>query len=101
MDSPYSLHHYQRTLSLQDTSELFFDDVRLPQSAVLGEVNKGFYYLMQELPQERILIANMAQASCEFMFEETRSYVRQRKAFGKKLANLQVRAGLTYVRPHL
>eukprot|EP00914_Ancora_sagittata_P001275 GHVO01003338.1.p1 GENE.GHVO01003338.1~~GHVO01003338.1.p1 ORF type:complete len:447 (+),score=69.14 GHVO01003338.1:122-1462(+) len=76
-------------MKAQDTAELFFDDVRLPQSAVLGEANKGFYYLMQELPQERILIADMAQASCEWMFEEARSYVRQRKAFGKHLANLQ------------
>jgi long-chain-acyl-CoA dehydrogenase len=76
-------------MKAQDTAELFFDDVRLPSSAVLGEANKGFYYLMQELPQERILIAAMAQASSEWMFEEARSYVRQRKAFGKHLANLQ------------
>lgn len=78
------------TFLFQDTAELFFDDVRLPASAVLGKPNKGFYYLMQELPQERLLIANMATASCEWMFEEARSYVRQRKAFGKHLANLQV-----------
>jgi len=74
----------------QDTAELFFDDVRLPSSAVLGEANKGFYYLMQELPQERFLIANMACASAEWMFEEARSYVKQRKAFRKTLAQLQV-----------
>ena len=45
---------------------------------------------MQELPQERLIIADMAIASCEWMFEETRNYVRQRKAFGKTIANLQV-----------
>jgi long-chain-acyl-CoA dehydrogenase len=45
---------------------------------------------MQELPQERLLIATLAAAACEFMFEETRRYVRERKAFGKYLANLQV-----------
>lgn len=76
-------------LKAQDTAELFFDDVRLPASALLGEANKGFYYLMQELPQERLLIATLAAAACEFMFEETRRYVRERKAFGKYLANLQ------------
>ncbi|XP_056157581.1 long-chain specific acyl-CoA dehydrogenase, mitochondrial [Lampris incognitus] len=76
-------------LKAQDTAELFFEDVRLPANALLGEVNKGFYYLMNELPQERLLIADMAIASCEFMFEETRSYVLQRKAFGKTIANLQ------------
>lgn len=76
-------------LKAQDTAELFFDDVRLPASALLGEVNKGFYYLMQELPQERLLISIIAAAACEFMFEETRKYVRERKAFGKYLANIQ------------
>ncbi|CAB1327619.1 unnamed protein product [Coregonus sp. 'balchen'] len=76
-------------LMAQDTAELFFEDVRLPASALLGQVNKGFYYLMNELPQERLLIADMAIASSEFMFEETRNYVTQRKAFGKTIAHLQ------------
>ncbi|KAB5513559.1 hypothetical protein PHYPO_G00249080 [Pangasianodon hypophthalmus] len=72
-----------------DTAELFFEDVRLPADAVLGETNKGFYYLMNELPQERLIIAAMALASGEFMFEETRNYVTQRKAFGKTIADLR------------
>jgi long-chain-acyl-CoA dehydrogenase len=76
-------------LKAQDTSELFFDDVRLPSSALLGEANKGFYYLMQELPQERLIIAIGGVASSEWMFEETRKYVKERKAFGKNLASLQ------------
>lgn len=75
-------------MKAQDTAELFFEDVRLPSSALLGEANKGFYYLMQELPQERLIIAVMAQASCEWMFEETRSYVKQRKAFGNTISKL-------------
>nr|CAB3219676.1 long-chain specific acyl-CoA dehydrogenase, mitochondrial-like [Phallusia mammillata] len=79
-------------LKAQDTSELFFEDCRLPSSALLGGeagLNKGFYQLMQELPQERLLIANLCMAACEFMFEETRDYVKQRKAFGKTLSQLQ------------
>lgn len=76
-------------LKAQDTAELFFEDVRLPASALLGEENKGFYYLMAELPQERLVIADVAIANCEFMFEETRNYVKQRKAFGKTIAHLQ------------
>uniref|UniRef100_A0A8I6GMH0 Long-chain specific acyl-CoA dehydrogenase, mitochondrial n=1 Tax=Rattus norvegicus TaxID=10116 RepID=A0A8I6GMH0_RAT len=76
-------------MKAQDTAELFFEDVRLPASALLGEENKGFYYLMQELPQERLLIADLAISACEFMFEETRNYVRQRKAFGKTVAHIQ------------
>ncbi|XP_059154751.1 long-chain specific acyl-CoA dehydrogenase, mitochondrial-like [Physella acuta] len=77
-------------LKAQDTAELFFEDVRLPKSALLGEENKGFYYLMNELPQERLLISTMGLANCEFMFEETRKYVKERKAFGKTLSKLQV-----------
>ncbi|XP_031708097.1 long-chain specific acyl-CoA dehydrogenase, mitochondrial [Anarrhichthys ocellatus] len=76
-------------LKAQDTAELFFEDVRLPADAILGEPNNGFYYLMNELPQERLAIAGIAIASCEFMFEETRNYVMQRKAFGKTIAHLQ------------
>ena len=78
-------------LCLQDTAELFFEDVRLPKDALLGGPNMGFYSLMQELPQERLIIATMGLANCEFMFEETRTYVNERKAFGKTLSKLQVR----------
>ncbi|XP_066201439.1 long-chain specific acyl-CoA dehydrogenase, mitochondrial isoform X2 [Saccopteryx leptura] len=76
-------------LKAQDTAELFFEDVRLPATALLGEENKGFYYLMHELPQERLIIAEVAISACEFMFEETRDYVKQRKAFGKTIAHIQ------------
>ena len=74
----------------QDTAELFFDDVRLPSSAILGKQDRGFMYLMQELPQERLLIADMGLAASEWMFEETREYTKQRKAFGRTLSHLQV-----------
>lgn len=74
----------------QDTAELFFEDVRLPKTQLLGEANKGFYMLMQELPQERLVIADISQAGAEAMFEETRNYVKSRKAFGRTLSHLQV-----------
>jgi long-chain-acyl-CoA dehydrogenase len=76
-------------MKAQDTCELFFEDCRVPASAMLGEANKGFIYLMNELPQERLLVAEMAIASAEACFEWTRSYVKERKAFGAPLANLQ------------
>ncbi|XP_040084530.1 long-chain specific acyl-CoA dehydrogenase, mitochondrial isoform X2 [Oryx dammah] len=76
-------------LKAQDTAEFFFEDVRLPAGALLGEENKGFYYLMRELPQERLIISDIAVSASEFMFEETRDYVKQRKAFGKTVADLQ------------
>jgi long-chain-acyl-CoA dehydrogenase len=76
-------------LRAQDTSELFFDDVRLPPGALLGELNRGFYHLMRELPQERLLIAAMAVASAEAVFELTRTYVKERAAFGTTLVRMQ------------
>ena len=73
----------------QDTAELFFEDVRVPSSALLGKENGGFYQLMEQLPQERLIIAVHSAAHCESMFEETRDWVRQRKAFGRTVADLQ------------
>jgi long-chain-acyl-CoA dehydrogenase len=76
-------------MAAQDTSELFFEDVKLPASALLGQLNKGFPYLMTELPQERLLIAAMAVCSAEAAYEWTRTWVKERKAFGAPLAELQ------------
>ena len=59
-------------MKAQDTSELFFEDLRVPASAMLGQENKGFYAVMNELPQERLLIADMAVASAEAVFEWTK-----------------------------
>jgi len=76
-------------LKAQDTAELFFEDVRVPGSALLGKENGGFYQLMDQLPQERLIIAVHSAAHCEVMFEQTRDWVMQRKAFGKRVADLQ------------
>lgn len=74
----------------QDTSELFFDDVELPADALLGDApNQGFAQLMQQLPQERLVIAVQAVASIEAAFEETIRYVRERMAFGKRILDFQ------------
>lgn len=72
-----------------DTAALFFEDCRLPASALLGEENKGFFYLMNELPQERLTIGVHACAHAEYMFELTREYLIARKAYGKSLGSLQ------------
>ena len=76
-------------MKAQDTSELFFEDVRLPASALLGEENHGFVYLMTELPQERLVVAEMALASAEACFEWTRTFLKERNAFGAPLTNKQ------------
>jgi len=73
----------------QDTAELFFEDVRVPGSALLGKENAGFYHLMSQLPQERLIIAVHSAAHAESMFEDTREWVKQRKAFGRRVADLQ------------
>ena len=73
-----------------DTSELFFDDVFVPAENVLGgEEGKGFYQLMGELPQERLIIAMGAMTTIERALEETLAFTKERKAFGKTIWDFQ------------
>ena len=72
-----------------DTAELFFQDVRLPSSAVLGELNKGFVIMMTELPRERLGIAAQGVAAAEGALDITIDYVMERKAFGQTIASFQ------------
>lgn len=72
-----------------DTSELFFTDVRVPMTNCLGEENKGFIYLMSQLPQERLSIAVGAQAAAQRAFDITVDFVKERKAFGKTVFDFQ------------
>ena len=72
-----------------DTSELFFEDVRVPMTNCLGEEGKGFIYLMSELPQERLSIAVSAMASTQKAFDETVAFCRDWIVFGKPLLDFQ------------
>ena len=72
-----------------DTSELFFNDVRVPASNVIGDVNRGFVYLVSELPQERLSISISAQAAAQRAFDEAVAFTRDRTAFGKKIIEFQ------------
>lgn len=73
-----------------DTSELFFDDVQLPSTSLLGtEEGQGFYQLMKELPQERLIVAVHAVAMMERALALTIDYTKQRKAFGKAIIEFQ------------
>jgi acyl-CoA dehydrogenase len=76
-------------LHSQDTSELFFDNVKLPLDCLIGEEGKGFVYMMQELPRERLNIAVQGVYSAEGVLEATIRYVTERKAFGAPLSQLQ------------
>jgi acyl-CoA dehydrogenase len=73
-----------------DTSELFFEEVSLPAESLLGiEEGQGFYQLMKELPQERLIVATHAVAMMERALALTIDYVKQRQAFGKKIVEFQ------------
>ena len=77
-------------MSAQDTSELFFNDVRVPTSNLLGEgEGMGFFQLMGQLPQERLNIAVQGIGTIEAALAQTVDYVKQRQAFGKKLIDFQ------------
>ncbi len=77
-------------LDSADTSELFFEDVSLPAENLLGpEEGQGFAQLMNELPQERLLVASHAMAMMERALELTIDYVKERQAFGKKIIEFQ------------
>ncbi|MCC5780879.1 acyl-CoA dehydrogenase family protein [Nitratireductor sp. B36] len=77
-------------LKSNDTSELFFNDVRVPTANLLGhEEGQGFVQLMQQLPQERLLIGAQAIAMIERALAVTLDYVKERKAFGQKVIDFQ------------
>ena len=72
-----------------DTSELFFEDVRVPITNCLGEEGKGFIYLMSQLPQERLSIAVSVMASAQKAFDETVEFTKTRKAFAGMVFDFQ------------
>ena len=72
-----------------DTSELFFEDVRVPMTNCLGEEGKGFIYLMSQLPQERLSIAIGVQASAQRAFDDTVAFTKERKAFAGTVFDFQ------------
>jgi acyl-CoA dehydrogenase len=74
----------------QDTSELFFDNVKVPAENLLGTTEgRGFIQLMEQLPQERVIIAAGACATMEKALKLTADYVKERKAFGKRILDFQ------------
>lgn len=72
-----------------DTAELFFENMRIPSDALLGEEGKGFVYLMQELPRERLGCAVQAIGHAQGALDLTCDYVKERKAFGQSVSQFQ------------
>ena len=73
----------------QDTSELFFEDVRVPITNLLGQEGRGFAQLMQQLPQERLVVAIRCATALEAALSETILYTKERKAFGRSISDFQ------------
>ncbi len=76
-------------MKAQDTAELFFDQVKVPKSQLLGHLNQGFIYLMEELPWERLQIAISEVSSAQAAIDWTIDYTSERKAFGQAVAQFQ------------
>lgn len=72
-----------------DTCELIFEDAKVPIENILGEEGKGFYYLMEQLQQERLVVALQVQVEAEEMLRITIDYVKERRAFGSRIADFQ------------
>ena len=76
-------------LHSQDTSELFFDNIKVPKDQLLGQPGQGFAYLMQELPRERTAIASTAIGAIRGSIDVTIAYVKERQAFGQPISQFQ------------
>jgi alkylation response protein AidB-like acyl-CoA dehydrogenase len=76
-------------MKAQDTAELFFDEVRVPATNLVGQEGNGFIHLMDGLPQERLSIASVAVQATRKVFDLTLDYCKERKAFGKPIGSFQ------------
>lgn len=89
-------------LKAQDTSELFFNNVRVPKSNVLGDPTSGFYYLTERLAEERLIGAVQCVAYAQVAWDLTLAYIRERRAFGKPIGAFQnSRFKMAEMRAHL
>ena len=76
-------------MKAQDTAEMYFEDCRVPAKNLLGSEGAGFYYMMQKLQQERLIVGIGCQAGAEAVLEYTLEYCKQRTAFGKAIGKFQ------------
>jgi acyl-CoA dehydrogenase len=76
-------------IPFQDTAEMYFEECRVPAENLLGEEGRGFYYLMEKLQQERLVVSMSAQVRAEVILADTIEYCKSRELFGQPLSSLQ------------
>lgn len=82
--------HNKLGMHTSDTGQLFFDNCKIPKSALLGEKDMGFYYIMNNFQEERLIASITGTSAAEAALERAKAYMKEREAFGKKLAQFQV-----------
>ena len=82
--------HNKLGMHSSDTGQLFFENCKVPKSALLGELNFGFYYIMSNFQEERLIAAVTGTASAEAALEKAKKYMKEREAFGRPIAKFQV-----------
>jgi acyl-CoA dehydrogenase len=82
--------HNKLGMHSSDTGQLFFDNCVVPKSALLGEKDFGFYYIMSNFQEERLIASITGTAAAESALEKAKAYMKEREAFGRKLAKFQV-----------
>jgi alkylation response protein AidB-like acyl-CoA dehydrogenase len=82
--------HNKLGMHSSDTGQLFFENCIVPKSALLGEKNFGFYYIMSNFQEERLIAAITGTAAAEAALEKAKKYMREREAFGRKIGKFQV-----------
>ncbi|MFN8297955.1 MAG: acyl-CoA dehydrogenase family protein [Chitinophagales bacterium] len=82
--------HNKLGMHTSDTGQLFFENCKVPKSALLGELNMGFYYIMSNFQEERLIAAISGTASAEAALEKAKNYAKEREAFGRPIAKFQV-----------
>ena len=82
--------HNKLGMHTSDTGQLFFENCKVPKSALLGEKDMGFYYIMSNFQEERLIAAITGTASAEAALEKAKKYAKEREAFGRPIAKFQV-----------
>ncbi len=82
--------HNKLGMHSSDTGQLFFENCKVPKSALIGKENAGFYYIMNNFQEERLIAAINGTATADWAMKKAKQYMKEREAFGKPISNFQV-----------